>query len=204
MVGFSIQINGLSDCSLDLEDGGFRKNAIKSKHFSPSKGTLVAFVIVESWTAREKRGHPARAVAWNDWAFRPSVGTPSPYVFAKASIKSISKPPSVKSARRPRGGRRLWDRHRPFTPKVRGAILSGCLAHAPLWAFCPMTFTFRSSLGLVSVGRRSTTCLYGPSLTIGPPLCRLPTPSSMCSRHGSAICSMNCSGRALDLGGQSR
>jgi hypothetical protein len=35
-------------------------------------------------------------------------------------------------------------------------------------------------------------------------LCRSPTPSSTCSRHGLAISSMNCSGRADDLRGQSR
>ena len=38
----------------------------------------------------------------------------------------------------------LRDRDRSFTPKVRGAILSRCLARAPAWAFCPMTSTLRS------------------------------------------------------------
>jgi hypothetical protein len=38
----------------------------------------------------------------------------------------------------------LRDRDRPFIRKARGAILSGCLARVPTWAFCPMTFTFRS------------------------------------------------------------
>ena len=38
----------------------------------------------------------------------------------------------------------LPDRDRPFIPEARGAILSGCLDHAPAWAFCPMIFTFRS------------------------------------------------------------
>lgn len=98
----------------------------------------------------------------------------------------------------------LRDRDRPFILEGRGAILSGCLDRAPTWAFCPMTFTFRSSLGLVSVGRRSTTSRRGPSGMIGPALCRSPTPSLMCSRRGSATCSMNCLDRADDLRGQSR
>jgi hypothetical protein len=98
----------------------------------------------------------------------------------------------------------LWDRDRPFTPKVRGAILSGCLARVPAWAVCPMTFTFRSSPGPVSVGRRSATSRPGRSRTIGPTLCRSPTPSLMCLRHGLAIFSMSCLGRADELRGQSR
>jgi len=98
----------------------------------------------------------------------------------------------------------LRDRDRPFIPKARGAILSGCLDRVPAWAFCPMTFTFRSSLGLVLVGRRSTIRPRGPSRTIGLTVCRSPTPSSTCSRRGSAISSMSCSGRTNDLRGQSR
>jgi hypothetical protein len=78
------------------------------------------------------------------------------------SIKSVPKPPSARAARRPGGVRGPWDRDRSFTPKVRGAIVSGCLAPVLAWAFCPMTFTFQSSLGLVSIGRRSTTCRRGP------------------------------------------
>lgn len=87
----------------------------------------------------------------------------------------------------------LQDRGRPFSPEARGAMLWGCLARMPAWAFCPMTFTFRSSLGLVSVGRRSTTCRRGQSRTIGPTLSRSPTRSSTCSRRGSAISLMRCS-----------
>ena len=68
----------------------------------------------------------------------------------------------------------LRDRDRLFISEARGPILFGCLDRAPAWAFCPMTFTFRSSLGLVSAGRRSTTCRCGPSRTIGPTLCRSP------------------------------
>lgn len=98
----------------------------------------------------------------------------------------------------------LRDRDRPFIPETHGAILSGCLDRAPAWASCPMTFTFRSSLGLVSVDRRSTTHRHGPSRTIGLTLCRSTTPSSTYLRHGSAISSMNCSGPADELRGQTR
>jgi hypothetical protein len=35
-------------------------------------------------------------------------------------------------------------------------------------------------------------------------MCRSATPSSTCSRHGSAISSTSCSDRADDLRGQSR
>lgn len=97
----------------------------------------------------------------------------------------------------------LWDRDRPFIQEARGAILSGCLDRAPAWASCPMTSTFRSSLGLGSVGRRSATYRRGPSRTSGPTLYRSPTLSSTCSKRGSAISSMSSSGRADDLRGQS-
>jgi hypothetical protein len=152
-----------------------------------------------TWTAREKRGHPARAVGWNDWAFWPSIGRPVPYVLTKTSIISTWNPPSICAARWPGGGGMLRDRDRPFIPATHGVILSGCLDRAPAWACCPMTSTFRSSLGLASVARRSTTRRRGRSRTIGRTQCRSPTPSSMCSRHGSAISSTNCSGRANDL-----
>jgi hypothetical protein len=66
VAGLSGQINGLLDADLDLGAGGFRENAMKSRPFSPSRGILAVFETVESWTAREKRRHPARAVDWND------------------------------------------------------------------------------------------------------------------------------------------
>jgi hypothetical protein len=102
-------------------------------------------------------------------------------------------------------GRRrvLADRNRSFACERSGAILQGCPDYAPAWAFCLTIFTSSPSLGLVSAGRRSTIPPLGPSRMIGPTLCRSPTPSSTCSRHGSAICSMKCSGRADDLRGQS-
>jgi hypothetical protein len=56
VVDLSIRINGLSDGDPDLGDGGFQENAMKSKPFPPSMGTLAYFVTVESWTAREKAG----------------------------------------------------------------------------------------------------------------------------------------------------
>lgn len=155
-------------------------------------------------TAREKRGHPARAVDWNDRAIWPSAGQPVPYVLIKTSIISTWKPPSFYATRRPGGGRMLRDKDRPFILGVLCAMLSGCLARVPAWAFCPMTFTFRSSLGRVSAGRRSAIYRPGQSRTIGSTLCRLPTPSSTYSRRGSAISSMSCSGRTDDLRGQSR
>jgi hypothetical protein len=46
--------------------------------------------------------------------------------------------------------------------------------------------------------RPSTTCQIGPSRMIGPNAFRSRTPRWTCSRHGSAICSMNCSGLAGD------
>ncbi len=98
----------------------------------------------------------------------------------------------------------LRDRDRPFIPETHRAILPGCLDDAPAWASCPMTSTFRSSLGLALVDRRSATCRRGALRTIGQTPYRSATPSSACSMHGSAICSMNCSGRADDLRGQSR
>lgn len=98
----------------------------------------------------------------------------------------------------------LWDRDRPFISETHGAILSGCLDRTPARANCPMTSTFRSSLGLALGARPSTMSKRGLSQTIGPTLYRSQTPNSRCSRHGSAICSMSCSGRADELRGQSR
>ena len=47
--------------------------------------------------------------------------------------------------------------------------------------------------------RQSTTCRTGRSRMIGPSTSPSRTPRWTCSRHGSAISSMNCSGRAGDL-----
>lgn len=100
--------------------------------------------------------------------------------------------------------RALADRNRSFACEPSGAILRGCPDHAPAWAFCPMIFTLSRNPGRASAGRPGTILIRGSSRTIGPTLCRSLTPSSTYSRHGSAISSMNCSGRADDLRGQSR
>ncbi len=102
-------------------------------------------------------------------------------------------------------GRRgaLADRNRSFACGQSGAILRRCPDHAPAWAFCLTIFTSSRRPGRASAARPSMMLRHGPSRTIGPTLCRSPTPSSTCSRHGSAISSMNCSGRADELRGQS-
>jgi hypothetical protein len=104
----------------------------------------------------------------------------------------------------PEGTGALPDRNRSFACEPIGAILWGCLDRAPAWAFCPTIFTSSRSRGRASAARPSTMLRRGRSRTIGPTLCRSPTPSSTCSRHASAICSMNYLGRADDLRGQSR
>ena len=100
--------------------------------------------------------------------------------------------------------RALADRNRSFACERSGAILRGCLDHAPAWTFCLSISTSSRSPGRASGARPSTMSRRGLSRTIGRTLCRPPTPSSTCSRHGSAICSMKCSGHADDLRGQSR
>ena len=101
----------------------------------------------------------------------------------------------------------LWRRNRPFslptasrdpggmsrTARPRRGHASG---HPARRSLHPV-----ASPGRASAGRRSTTFRRGPSPTIGPSACRSRTPRSTCSRHGSAISSMNCSGRADDLRG---
>ena len=93
----------------------------------------------------------------------------------------------------------LRDRDRPFVLVRRGAMLPGCPDHAPAWAFCPTIFTSSRSPGRAWGARPSTMLKRGPSPTIGQTLCRSPMPSSTCLRHGSAICSMNCSGHADEM-----
>jgi hypothetical protein len=79
----------------------------------------------------------------------------------------------------------LRDRDRPFTPEMRGAILSGCPDRAPAWASCPMISTSSVKTGRVSPGHRSATSRAGPSPTIGRIASRSRTPSWRCSRLGS-------------------
>jgi hypothetical protein len=175
-----------------------------SMPFAPSIVAFGRFVIGESWTAREKRGRLSCVMDWNNLTFRPPSTKLVPYVPAEMPTISAPKAPSANPVLLP-GVRRVFrDRDGPFAWEPCGAILSECPDSAPAWAFCPMTSTSGSSPGRASAGRRSTTCRPGLSRTIGPTLYRSPTPSSMCSRHGSAISSMNCSGRADDLRGQSR
>ena len=100
--------------------------------------------------------------------------------------------------------RALADRNRSFACGQSGAILRGCPDRVPAWAFCLTIFTSTRRPGRASAARPSMMLRHGPSRTIGPTLCRSPTPSSTCSRHGSAISSTSCSGRTDDLRGQSR
>jgi len=103
------------------------------------------------------------------------------------------------------GGRRVPpDRDRSFRWAPSGAMLPRCPDHAPASACCLTIFTSSRSPGLASGARPSMMSRRGRSRTIDLSLCRSPTPSSTCSRHGSAICSMNCSSRTDDLRGQSR
>ena len=104
----------------------------------------------------------------------------------------------------PGRSRALADRNRSFACERSGAILRGCPDHASAWAFCLTIFTSSRNPGRASAARPSTMLTHGPSWTIGPTLCRSQTPSSMCSRRGSAISSTSCSGRTDDLRGQSR
>jgi hypothetical protein len=103
-------------------------------------------------------------------------------------------------------GRRrvLRDRDRLFVRVPRNAMLSGCPDRASVWALCPMIFTSFPARGRAQDGPSSMMSRLGLSPTIGPTLCQLPMPSSTCSRHGSATCSMSYSGPADDLRRESR
>ena len=98
-------------------------------------------------------------------------------------------------------GRRrvLWDRDRSFARRLCRAMLAGCPIRVSAWASRPTTFTSRRSLGLALAGRRSMISRLGPSRKIGPTLRRSAMPRWMCSRHGPATSSTNCSDRAADL-----
>jgi hypothetical protein len=98
------------------------------------------------------------------------------------------------------GGRRvLPDRERPFAWEPSGAMLAGCPDSASASALCPMIFTSFLARGRAPDGPSSMMSRLGPSPTIGPTVCRSPTPNSTYSRHGSATSSMNCSDRADDF-----
>ncbi len=99
----------------------------------------------------------------------------------------------------PEGTSALTDRNRSFACEPSDAILWGCLDHAPASVFCPTIFTSSRSPGLASDARPSIMSSVDGHGRIGRTLCRSSTPSSTCSRHGSAICSMNCSGRADEM-----
>lgn len=103
----------------------------------------------------------------------------------------------------PEGTRALADRNRSFACE-RSSDAAGMPRPRASLAFCLTIFTASRSPGLASGARARTTFSRGSSRTIAPTLFRSPTPSSTCSRHGSAISSMNCSGRADDLRRQSR
>ena len=84
-------------------------------------------------------------------------------------------------------------------------ILAGCLTlatdgpDASGSGFHPTTFGITlTRRNVVRAGRPGTTCRTGRSRMIGPNAFRSRTPRWTCSRHGSATCSMNCSGRAGD------
>jgi hypothetical protein len=99
----------------------------------------------------------------------------------------------------PGGRRALPDRERPFVWEPSGVMLAGCPDSASASALCPMIFTSFLARGRASDGPSSMMSRLGPSPTTGPTACRSPTPNSTCSRHDSAISSINCSGRADDL-----
>ncbi len=97
-----------------------------------------------------------------------------------------------------------WRNHRPFCLPPAGVILPTCPGLSEnlppphrsnlkrCWAF----------LGRFRAGRRSMTSPPGSSQTIGPSISRSRKPRWMCSRRGSAISSMSCSGRADDVTGR--
>jgi hypothetical protein len=99
----------------------------------------------------------------------------------------------------PGRNRALPDRNRSFACERSGAILRRCPDHAPAWAFYPTIFTSSRNLGRASGARPGTMSRRGLSRIIGRTLCRSPTPSSTCSKHGSATCSTNCSGHADEM-----
>ena len=102
-----------------------------------------------------------------------------------------------------------WRRNRSFRLRAFRATLAQChvLAHraatAPNAVCCPTIFTSSRAHGRALADRSNMMLRPGPSPTIGPSVCRLRTPNSTCSKRGSAICLMSCSGRANDLRRQS-
>lgn len=101
--------------------------------------------------------------------------------------------------------RMLWRRDRPFRPDGVYAILAQCPGIAPVCttaphsANCPPIFMSCPVPGRDLAARSNTMLRPGASWTIGRRACRSRTPRSTYLRHGSAICSTNCSGHPDDV-----
>jgi len=101
--------------------------------------------------------------------------------------------------------RMLWRSYGPFRARGICAILRECPTTALPRATalhsvnCRTISTLSPARGRALDGRSSMILSCGASRTIDPRACRLRTPRSMYSRHGSPTSSMNCSGRADDL-----
>jgi hypothetical protein len=101
--------------------------------------------------------------------------------------------------------RMLWRRQGSFRQNRVGATLMACPTFAyrvvpePKPAPCPTTSTSFPVRGRASADRPNTMSRRGAWRTIGPRAYRSRTPRSTYSRRGSAIFSMNCSGRAFEV-----
>jgi hypothetical protein len=66
LVGFSRLISELQQFQRRSRLAPFDEMTMKSMSFAPSIVVFEQVNVGDSWTAREKLGHPARAVDWND------------------------------------------------------------------------------------------------------------------------------------------
>ena len=97
-----------------------------------------------------------------------------------------------------------WRNLGPFCLLPTGAILRTCPGLSSNRFLRPPSSLKRCSaiLGHSPAGRQSMTSRPGSSPTTGPSMSRSRKPRWMCSRRGSAISSMSCSGRADDVTGR--
>ena len=125
---------------------------------------------------------------------------PRPMARKRSWFKGIGTAPFATRTRVP------WRRDRPFHPGVVCAILAQCPGADPLCATAPRSANCRPTSmscpahGRALAARSNMTLSPGASWTTGPRACRSRTPKSTYSRHGSATCSTNCSGRRDDIG----
>ena len=118
--------------TLDTSASSARNNPILPRPSQPPFGGAFSRICnnsrgAVSWLATKipgrqgkRRGHPARAVVWNDWTFWPSIERPLPYVLTETSMKSTLEPPSVSVAGRPGGRRMLRDKDRLLRIRIDG------------------------------------------------------------------------------------